>query len=371
MMFEVHHKNSRWSPYFAVLPSSLDSLVFWSPSELAELQASAVINKIGKEDAEAIFHQKVEPLNLVNGTIGLFHQMASIIMAYAFDIPQEDPLSDLENEKDEELIDDEDQQTVLTMIPLADMLNADAERNNARLVCDNNDLEMRSIKKIKEGEEIFNDYGPLPRSDLLRRYGYITDKYAPYDVAELSTKSIVSAFQTGLLIDTEPNPLKLEPADLEVRLDLARREDIYEDSYDITHASSEGPCIPDELIAFIYLLIIDDKTLASILNSESALPTRSKLTTELLGRVMENLLRLREEEYATTLEEDDALLKTGISSYRKEMAVKVRHGEKAVLREAMTEAASFQGINKRMRWTSIKREALEEARNTSKRSKLR
>jgi N-lysine methyltransferase SETD6 len=371
MMSEMLRKNSRWSPYFAVLPSKLDSLVFWSPSELAELQASAVINKVGKADAEAIFHQKVKPLGLVNGTIELFHHMASIIMAYAFDIPPEDLLSDLESEKGEKLIGDEDQQTVLTMIPLADMLNADAERNNARLVCDNGGLEMRSIKKIKEGEEIFNDYGPLPRSDLLRRYGYITDNYAPYDVAELSTKSIVSAFQTGLLLDAEANPLKLEPADLEVRLELTRREDIYDDSYDITRASLEGPCIPDELVAFIYLLIIDDNTLASILNSDSAIPSRSKMATELLGRVMGNLLRVREGEYATTLEEDDALLKTGISSYRKEMALKVRRGEKAVLREAKTEAASFQGANIRMRWTSLKREAPEEAPNPSKRSRAR
>jgi N-lysine methyltransferase SETD6 len=366
MISEIQHKNSHWSPYLAVLPSKLDSLVFWSPSELAELQASAVINKVGKADAEAIFHQKVEPLGLVNGNIELFHQMASTIMAYAFDIPQEDQRSDLESEKDEELIEDEDQQTVLTMIPLADMLNADAERNNARLVYDNDDLEMRSIKRIREGEEIFNDYGPLPRSDLLRRYGYVTDNYAQYDVVELSTNSIVSSFQTGLPLGTKASPLKLDPADLEVRLELAKREDIYEDSYDIAHASQEGPCIPDELVAFIYLLIADNNTLASILSSDSAIPSRSKMTTELLGRVMGNLLRLREAEYATTLEEDDALLNAGISSHRKEMAVKVRRGEKAVLREAMTEAASFQGTNKRMGWTSSKREPPEEALNPPK-----
>jgi SET domain-containing protein 6 len=260
---------------------------------------------------------------------------------------------------------------MLTMIPLADMLNADAERNNARLVYDNDDLEMRSIKRIREGEEIFNDYGPLPRSDLLRRYGYVTDNYAQYDVVELSTNSIVSSFQTGLPLDTKANPLKLEPADLEARLELAKREDIYEDSYDIAHASQEGPCIPDELVAFIYLLIVDNNTVASILSSDSAIPSRSKMTTELLGRAMGNLLRLREAEYATTLEEDDALLNAGISSHRKEMAVKVRRGEKAVLREAMTEAASFQGTNKRMGWTSSKRESPEEVLNPTKRSKVR
>jgi SET domain-containing protein 6 len=37
----------------------------------------------------------------------------------------------------------EEELTILSMIPLADMLNADADRNNARLVCDNEDLEMK------------------------------------------------------------------------------------------------------------------------------------------------------------------------------------------------------------------------------------
>lgn len=45
---------------------------------------------------------------------------------------------------------------------------------------------MKAIKPIKASEEIFNDYGPLPRSDLLRRYGYVTGNYAQYDVVEFS-----------------------------------------------------------------------------------------------------------------------------------------------------------------------------------------
>jgi len=45
---------------------------------------------------------------------------------------------------------------------------------------------MTATKPISKGEEIFNDYGPLPRSDLLRMYGYITDNYTQYDVVEIS-----------------------------------------------------------------------------------------------------------------------------------------------------------------------------------------
>lgn len=74
--------------------------------------------------------------------------------------------------------------------------NADADRNNARLCCDNEALEMRAIKPVFAGEEIFNDYGQLPRSDLLRRYGYVTENYKSYDVAEISTPELLSLFRS-------------------------------------------------------------------------------------------------------------------------------------------------------------------------------
>lgn len=56
---------------------------------------------------------------------------------------------------------------------------------------------MKSLVPIKKGEQLFNDYGPLPRSDLLRRYGYVTDRYASYDVVELSTNMIASVIAEG------------------------------------------------------------------------------------------------------------------------------------------------------------------------------
>lgn len=52
---------------------------------------------------------------------------------------------------------------------------------------------MRAIKQIPAGDEIFNDYGEIPRSDLLRRYGYVTDNYAKYDVVEIPLADICHA----------------------------------------------------------------------------------------------------------------------------------------------------------------------------------
>ena len=52
---------------------------------------------------------------------------------------------------------------------------------------------MIALKPIKKGEQIFNDFGQLPRSDLLRRYGYVTDRYKKWDVVEIDIEAVTAA----------------------------------------------------------------------------------------------------------------------------------------------------------------------------------
>jgi SET domain-containing protein 6 len=365
-MSEAVRPDSKWAPYFGVLPIELDSLVFWTPSELAELQASAVVNKIGKSQAEDIFRQTISKVVPEGSNLDFFHKVASTIMAYAFDIPEGNQ-DEEEDAQEDDLVDDEDEKTILSMIPLADMLNADAD-NNARLHYDGEELEMRAIKAIKSGEEILNDYGQLPRSDLLRRYGYITDKYAIYDVVELSATSIVAYARNNMYEDFK---LRQTSTEIDARVELAIREDVYEDSYDIVHANEEWSCIPDELVALVWLLVIDKETLASIQSSKTSLPSRSKMETELVGKVLQSLLKCREQEYATTASQDDAILQDTNPTYRTRMAIKVRQGEKHVLSEALGEAAKFQGSNKRMLGQAVKRGREDDGQKSQKRNKHR
>jgi SET domain-containing protein 6 len=154
MMCESLRDISIWLDYLAVLPEKLDCLVFWSPEELEELQASAVVHKVWKASAEKIFGEKVLALGIRGESIEKLHQMASIIMAYAFDLPEDDLEELCEDDHAEELIPDydNDRKMVLSMVPLADMLNADADLNNARLCCDKGYLEMRTIKPIMKGD---------------------------------------------------------------------------------------------------------------------------------------------------------------------------------------------------------------------------
>lgn len=57
-------------------------------------------------------------------------------------------------------------------------------------------MTMIALKSIASGQQIFNDFGQLPRSDLLRRYGYITENYKRWDVVEVSIDTITEA--TGI-----------------------------------------------------------------------------------------------------------------------------------------------------------------------------
>ncbi|KEF58217.1 SET domain-containing protein 6 [Exophiala aquamarina CBS 119918] len=201
----LRREQSPWYPYFRVLPTTFDSLMFWNHQELTELQASAVVNKIGKSSAEESWKTSIIPLMLQhpdlfplppvttevdksNQLINLAHMAGSLIMAYAFDIDRDDTNSESDDEArgEDDWEEDDEAAPLKGMVPLADMLNADADRNNAKLYQEPDFLVMKATKPISQGEQIFNDYGPLPRSDLLRMYGYITDNYAQYDVVEVS-----------------------------------------------------------------------------------------------------------------------------------------------------------------------------------------
>ena len=144
---QPHSRESPWLPYFKVLPDEFDTLMYWTPDELEELQASAVRNKIGKESADKLFTEKVLPVVREHsdlfcggdgqgasgegiGTLGAAHKMASTIMAYAFDIEPTNAQKDLD--EDGYATEDEDEALPKGMVPLADMLNAAADMNNVR-----------------------------------------------------------------------------------------------------------------------------------------------------------------------------------------------------------------------------------------------
>jgi SET domain-containing protein 6 len=132
---------SRWRPYFDVLPEEFDTPMFWSNQELAELQASAISSKVGKDEADNMFRAKVLPTVQEHADVfyprgaqrlgedrlmALAHRMGSTIMAYAFDLENEE--EDPEDGEDE-WMEDKEGKLMMGMVPMADILNADAAFN--------------------------------------------------------------------------------------------------------------------------------------------------------------------------------------------------------------------------------------------------
>ncbi|KAG7827192.1 hypothetical protein KL920_004852 [Ogataea angusta] len=204
-------EESQWSSYLAVLPEKFNSLMFWSSEELEKLRPSNVLQRIGREQAEQM-HSKLVPeycLRLGSKklveylTLDRFHVVASIIMSYSFDVddPEDEPGDDPEDgEEEDEEIDEIEQECIKydgylkSMVPLADTLNSNTNLVNANLSYENDALVMTATKDIQKGEQIYNIYGELPNSEILRKYGYVELPASKYEFAELPLTVIKQTF---------------------------------------------------------------------------------------------------------------------------------------------------------------------------------
>ena len=126
-----------------MLPTKFDTLVYWTNAELAELQGCSVGGKLGVMEANKSFADELLPIvvkypdlfgqhsaafkgpEAQEELIALAHRMATLIMAYAFDLEGDEQIAD-----EDGFIVDEDDDPPKGMVPLADMLNADGELKN-------------------------------------------------------------------------------------------------------------------------------------------------------------------------------------------------------------------------------------------------
>jgi len=352
-----HHSTSKWLPYLRILPSTpsqFDTLMFWADAELGELQASTIPSKIGKHSADTMFKERIIPI--VKKHANVFyppdatrlsdedllqncHIIGSLIMSYAFDLqPDED--EDPEDENQDGWIEDQSKPSTMGMVPMADMLNADAEFN-AHLSHGDDALTMTSLREIKAGEEVLNYYGPLPNGELLRRYGYTSSKHTRYDVVEISWDLVKQVLE-----DNEKDE-KMREKVRDLLLKVEEDEDIDVKEGFLIERETEGPndqgiCdttasftkFPDELVDVITSVL--SETLNNKVQSEKSgnaagdkgLLKRHTLTT------LREAMRRRLAFYATSHEHDENALKNGSASGRLKHAIRVRVGEKLLLKEA-------------------------------------
>ncbi|KAF2159865.1 hypothetical protein M409DRAFT_70755 [Zasmidium cellare ATCC 36951] len=333
---------SPWKPYFDILPENFDTLMFWTDDELKSLEGSAVVNKIGKEGADETFTEQLIPVigkvikkeslpGLSNEQLlALCHRMGSTIMSYAFDL--ENPAKNREDGWEEDSSDGEGEEGAVLpkgMVPMADMLNADADRNNAKLFYDDDKVVMKTLRTVKAGEELYNDFGSLPRADLLRRYGYVTENYAKYDVVEIPAE---------LIREKAKDLFKLGEKDLDEKWEYLDEQGVLDDGYDVSRSGSEDGQFPEELGVLINLLATPKAEFDKWKKKEK-LP-KADLTSE-AKKLLRTILVYRYAMYpeaGATIDSDDR---------RHQMAVQVIQGEKEVLQEAVAAVTDSTTGNKR------------------------
>ncbi|GAB1313744.1 Ribosomal lysine N-methyltransferase 4 [Madurella fahalii] len=351
MMHEYLQGNaSRWRPYLDVLPSAFDTPMFWSDAELAELQASSLVAKIGRDEADRMIKSKILPVVRANEHVffpadspklddaqllALAHRMGSTIMAYAFDLEKDD--GDDEADEDDGWVEDRDGKTMLGMVPMADMLNADAEFN-AHINHGHDALTATALRTIRAGEEILNYYGPLSSGELLRRYGYVTPKHTRYDVVELPWGLVEKQLKNRV-------GAGMDPSDWEKVKELIESDEDFEESFVLERSSKDPDStgrlvgqatfegLPDELGEQFKTLLKAAKKVKSQRLVAQAISDR-EVRKELFLHSVLGALQDREAQYHTSLEDDEQLLSAGQVAGRQTLAVWIRRGEKQLLREA-------------------------------------
>jgi N-lysine methyltransferase SETD6 len=205
------------------------------------------------------------------------------------------------------------------------MLNADADLNNARLEQEPSHLVMRTICPVKAGEQLFNDYGDLPRSDLLRRYGYITPNYAKYDVIEFAHSLLL---EVGGVEESASAWVKAEERLTEL--------EVLDDGYSVGLENPNGGLdenVPDDLHTVLRALTRhpDATKLKRVKPGEPMTMEEAALLSAAASK--------RLSEYATTLDVDRKILAQSpiippnehVRASRYVGAVSVRLGEKEIL----------------------------------------
>ncbi|KAF9050042.1 hypothetical protein BJ165DRAFT_1455980 [Panaeolus papilionaceus] len=362
---------SKWGTYFVSMPSKFDVPILWEQKDLVQLQGTSVVEKLGKEQAEADYREKILktihafphlfPIETINEfySLEMFHVMGCRIMSRSFTLEiqegeeGEGQSDDEENQADigntsigsamdvdheqeievnpkaehpEETEDDENEEddTEVVMVPLADFLNARYQNGNVKLFYEPQYLKMVTTKSIKTGEQIWNTYGDLPNAELLRRFGHVDT--IPMPSGKLGNPGDVVEIRADLVLQTllEGRP-DLGDANLEERIDWwleVGGDDVFIFDYDDE--------IPQDFISFTRLMMNQSEWEKAQNKERPPKPTIDKATLE----VIQAVLIKRLSQYPTTLQDDEELFSNSEAlSLNHKQAMVVRLGEKRILRE--------------------------------------
>ncbi|RBQ72657.1 hypothetical protein VDGD_04986 [Verticillium dahliae] len=202
-------------------------------------------------------------------------------------------------------------------------------------------LEATAIRAdIKAGDQILNYYGPLPTSELLRRYGYVTPEHSRYDVVEVPWTLVKEVIVSSLSLSAEAWK------QVESQIDDEEIEDYFVIERDSGEPGPDGrftaPAVLREVSPELVEQLKEFLKAVKKLDSER-IPDKRK-RDEICDAVIAEVLKVRLAQYPTSIETDEKLLAEADLPARRRMAVVVRLGEKKLLLEAIALAhAKAQG----------------------------
>lgn len=309
---QANIETSPWRPYLSLMPTEIDSLLYWSDADLQYLKGSTIVNKIGKSDIVETYANVIKPIlqehpTLFNPSEGFSLERylfaGSLVLSRSFTVlGDEEPK---ENDDDDSSSEAEDADATsgvhtVSMVPMADMLNAVSLRDNANLEFLPLEFRMMTTKAISAGGQVLNTFGNPPNADLLRRYGHV-DYPNDNDDVEITADLLLAQ-------DTWTNA----QAKIEYLLDQGIDESVKDRTISMTiliiistFLIEKGDLLPAELVISIKLLQMNDTDFEK-LQQKGKLPksTLEQTTAELILR----LIHFRLSKYDTTLEVCDLRL---------------------------------------------------------------
>jgi N-lysine methyltransferase SETD6 len=203
---------------------------------------------------------------------------------------------------------------------------------------------MVTEKLILAGEEIYTNYGEIPQSDLLRRYGFTSHDHIPHDVVEVSTQMIADVAAAQLHLSAEEIELRSSEdcRGIRRRVEKALEKvyasqedpallDIFEDAYDIKATVQAAEAFDAAFIFTIWILVADDSEVEAVKASKSA---TLKMNVK-VAWILRHIVQKRRLDYPTSVAEDRQLLRNKDIPERLKLAVDVRLGEKLILERVL------------------------------------
>ncbi|KAK0505072.1 SET-domain protein [Armillaria luteobubalina] len=371
IMWEAAQGNaSKWAPYLDALPIEFDTPMFWPESDLNALKGTSVVDKLGKADAEQDYAEKVLPAIQnrpdlfqpefipVHYSLYQYHIMGSRILSRSFNVEKwEDEVEDDEpaaqtnsmdvddpapltsasndsperahgeevaedNEEEEE--EEEEDASDISMVPVADLLNARYEAENAKLFYEENELKMVATKCIMKGEQIWNTYGDLPNAELLRRYGHVD--LLPLSTGGQGNPGDIVEVRADLVVAVVSKRCDHSSVVADERMEWWLEEG--GDDIIVIEADLE---IPPALISLIKLLSFSSDEWRKVRGKGK--PPKPKLDSATVD-IIKDVLDQRLQQYPTSLQDDEIAL-SGDLSLNLRNATIVRLGEKRILHGAL------------------------------------